>query len=147
MATALLIDTLEERVEGVFGDPGDPMWALDLRALELLWDEAAIVWECDARTFEFWYVSAGAEAVLGWPRERWTAEPGFWAGVVVHPGDRDDAVAYCVAETGACRDHEFVYRARAADGRVVRLRDFVKVIAGDDGAPESLRGIMVVVRD
>jgi len=67
--------------------------------------------------------------------------------VVMHPGDRDDAVAYCVAETGACRDHEFVYRARAADGRVVRLRDFVKVIAGDDGAPESLRGIMVVVRD
>lgn len=147
MATALLIDTLDERVEAVFGAEGDPMWALDLRALELLWDEEAITWERDARTFEFWHVSAAAEAVLGWPRTRWTVEPGFWAGAVVHPRDRDRVVATLVAQTAACRDHELAYRARAADGRVVRLRDIVKVVCGDNGAPESVRGVTLVERD
>lgn len=147
MSTGLLVDTLEARVDAVFGGSDDPMWALDLRALEMLDDELAIVWECDARTFEFWHVSASAEEVLGYPRDRWTSEHGFWAGVVMHPSDRDDAVDYCVAETGACRDHAFDYRARAADGRIVRLRDFVKVIADEDGFPERLRGVMVVVDD
>ena len=85
--------------------------------------------------------------MLGYPRDRWTAEQGFWAGVVVHPDDRDESVSYCVAETGACRDHAFVYRARAADGRVVRLRDFVKVISDENGFPERLRGVMVVMDD
>lgn len=147
MATALLIDTLDERVEAVFGADSDPMWALDLRALELLWDEEAITWERDARTFEFWHVSAAAEAALGWPRTRWIVEPGFWAQVVVHPDDRDRAVSTLVARTAACRDHELVYRARASDGRTVRLREIVKVITGDGGGPECLRGVTVVERD
>ncbi|HET7229503.1 MAG TPA: PAS domain-containing protein [Longimicrobium sp.] len=147
MTTALLIDTLEDRVEAVLGIESDPMWALDLRALELLWDEDTIVWECDARTFQPWHVSASAEAVLEWPRARWTGEPGFWARVVVHPDDREAAVAYCAAEARAGRHHEFVYRALTASGRVVRLRHWAKVIPGDDGAPECLRSAMVVIRD
>lgn len=147
MATALLIDTLDERVEAVFGAGHDPMWALDLRALELLWDEEAITWERDARTFEFWHVSAAAETALGWPRTRWIVEPGFWAGAVVHPDDRDRAVSTLRAHTAACRDHQLAYRARAADGRVLRLREIVKVIRGDTGAPESVRGVTLVERE
>jgi len=142
MSAGLLMEPLEERVEAVFGHDDDPMWALDLRALEALEDERAIVWECDARTFAFWHVSASAEAVLGYPRERWH-EPGFWTGVVMHPGDRDASLSHCVAETNACRDHALAYRARAANGGVVRLRGFVKVIADEGGAPERLRGIMI----
>ena len=147
MATALLIDTLEERVEAVFGDAGDPMWALDLRALELLWDEEAVTWERDARTFEFWHVSAAAETALGWPRTRWIVEPGFWAGAVVHPDDRDRASSTLVAHTNAGRGFSQSYRARAADGRVLRLREIVRVVTGDGGAPESVRGVTLVERD
>lgn len=147
MSSILLNDTIEARVDAVFGNPYDPMTELDRRAVEALDGERAIVWECDARTFAFSHVSASAEDVLGHPRARWTDEPGFWANVVLHPGDRDESVSYCVAETGACRDHAFVYRARAMDGRVVRLRDFVKVITRTDGTPERLRGVMVAVRD
>jgi len=145
--SSTLNDTIEARVEAVFGDAAEPMSSLDRRAVEMLDGEQSIVWECDARTFAFSHVSASAEDVLGYPRARWTDEPGFWANVVLHPGDRDQSVSYCVAETGACRDHAFVYRARAVDGRVVRLRDFVKVITDGAGAPERLRGVMVAVRD
>lgn len=137
-------ETVEAAVEAVFGSPSDPMPVVEARAAELLGPEA-MVWEADAVTVIFSYVGQSAEAVLGYPVRRWTEEPTFWADVVLHDDDRDGAITYCVAETAACRDHAFVYRARAADGRVVRLRDYVQVITGDDGKPSLLRGVMVAV--
>src|SRR5690348_15495438 len=38
----------------------------------------AIVWEADARTFEFSFVSEQAEPILGYPVEQWLREPQFW---------------------------------------------------------------------
>jgi len=106
----------------------------------------AIVWEGDAQTFQFTYVNRRAEDLLGYPTERWL-EPGFWAETVVHPEDRDDAVAFCALATGQCRDHAFEYRAIAADGRVVRLRDIVRVVVGERGVPTKLRGVMIAIDD
>jgi PAS domain-containing protein len=100
------------------------------------------VWEGDPQTFIFTYVSAAAEQVLGYPAARWK-EPGFWAQTVVHPADASDAVAYCALATGQGRDHDFQYRARAADGRAVLLHDVVHVIKGPRGVASRLRGIMV----
>ena len=106
----------------------------------------AILWEGDAKTFQFTFVSQAAERILGYPVARWY-EPNFWADVIVHPEDRDDAVAYCALATGQGRDHTFEYRARAADGRLVWLRDIVRVVPGAKGVPESLRGVMVDVTE
>jgi PAS domain-containing protein len=137
--------TLEERIDEAFGENTEDIARVDARAAELLDGHDAITWEADASTFAFSHVSRSAEAVLGYPVSRWTGEPTFWADVVVHDADRDEAVSFCVAETGQCRDHAFEYRARAVDGRVVRLRDYVRVIADAAGRPSRLRGIMVVV--
>jgi signal transduction histidine kinase/CheY-like chemotaxis protein len=41
------------------------------------------------------------------------------------------------------RDHEFEYRALAADGREVWLRDIVHVVRDADGRPTTLRGLTV----
>ena len=112
----------------------------DLQAL--VDDLDAIVWEGDAQTFQFSFVSKAAEKILGYPAERWY-EPDFWADVVIHPDDRDHAIAYCALATGQGRDHTFEYRARAADGRLVWLRDVVRVVLGDKGIPVSLRGVMI----
>ena len=138
---------LEECVEAVFGDHSDPMPLLEARARTFLPGQDAIVWECDARTFVFSYVSESAERVMGYPARRWTDEPTFWADVVLHSEDREPSVNYCVAETRQCRDHAFEYRAVAADGRVVRLRDIVAVLPDANGAPERLRGIMIPVSE
>lgn len=137
--------TVDERVDAAFGALSDPIALVDARAIELLSDHQAIVWEADASTFVFSYVSRSAEVVLGYPAERWTDEPTFWADVVLHQADRDESIAYCVSETTQCRDHAFEYRAKAIDGRVVRLRDYVRVITDAAGKPETLRGVMVVV--
>src|SRR6266480_2404681 len=37
-----------------------------------------IVWEADAQTFAFTFVSPQAERMLGYPLARWTTEPTFW---------------------------------------------------------------------
>lgn len=136
---------LDARAEAVFGAATDPMPVLAERARTLLAGLQPIVWEADATTFVFSYVSEEAEAVLGYPVSRWTDEPTFWADVVLHPTDRDESVTYCATETACCRDHNFEYRAVTADGAVVRLRDIVRVVPAEDGSPARLRGVMVVM--
>ncbi|MEO8103638.1 MAG: PAS domain S-box protein [Betaproteobacteria bacterium] len=103
-----------------------------------------IVWEADATTFVFSFVSSNAERLLGYPVEDWL-QPGFWASHI-HPDDRDQAVQYCAACTGRIEDHEFEYRFIARDGRAVWMTDIVKVIA-DAGKPHWLRGLMVDITE
>ncbi len=104
-----------------------------------------IVWEADARTFEFTFVSQQAERLLGYPIERWLSEPTFWKDHI-HPDDRAWAVETCVLHTARMTDHTFEYRMLAADGRVVWLRDMVSVII-DAGRPVALRGLMIDITD
>ena len=102
----------------------------------------AIVWEADARTLAFSFVSRRAETVLGYPVERWTREPDFWAGRI-HPDDRDQVMQIYRDAIAGGRDHEFEYRSVAADGREVWLRDIVHVVRDGDGQPTTLRGLTV----
>jgi PAS domain-containing protein len=134
----------EALADDVFGDNADDMQALQLRADEMLPPDA-ILWECDATTFAFSYVSPSAEAALGYPTRSWIDDTAFWATKVVHQHDASEALTYCAAETACDRDHAFEYRAVAADGRVVRLRDVVRVVPPLDGHPKRLRGVMFVV--
>jgi len=135
-----------ELAEKAFGNDRDPIEAVSAHAAALF-DVPVIVWEGDAQTFAFSFISRSAEELLGHSATRWTGEPAFWAESVVHPDDRDDAVAYCALATAKCADHAFTYRARAADGRVVWLADYVRVIRGARGVADRLRGIMIDVTD
>lgn len=136
---------LNNRLKSVFGSPSDPMPLLEQRAHEILSDLEFILWEGDAQTFQFTFVSQSAEAILGYPCERWLTEASFWCDTVVHPADRNDAIGYCALATGQGRDHDFVYRALTAEGRTIWLHDVVCVIKGEKGLAERLRGIMVVI--
>lgn len=147
MTTSSLTADLAERLDLVFGAPSDPMPLLERRAAEQFPDQTVIVWEGDATNFEFLFVSDSVRGVLGYPKERWVQEPTFWADVVVHPEDRDYAVSYCALCTGKGKDHDFEYRAVAADGRVVRLHDVVRVVKGPRGVVTHLRGLMFDVMD
>lgn len=139
-------DRYLETAKRAFGDARESIEAVALRA-QGMFDRPVIVWEGDAQTFEFSYVSKAAEEILGHPSTRWTTEATFWADAVVHPEDRDDAVAYCALATGKCLDHAFVYRAKTADGRTRWLADYVQVVRGTRSVAERLRGIMIDVTD
>lgn len=100
-----------------------------------------IVWEADAETFRFTFVSPRAERLLGYPSALWIDDPAFWVEHI-HPEDREHAMNYCRQCVLDKRDHEFEYRMLAADGRVIWLRDIVTIVL-EDGRPKKLRGIMV----
>lgn len=102
----------------------------------------AIFWEADAVSFEFTYVSPRAEPILGYPMERWLHEPGFWVKIL-HPEDREWVVECCRQATAEGRDNDFEYRALAADGRTVWMRDMVYVEKDASGQARLLRGVML----
>ncbi len=104
-----------------------------------------IVWEADARTFQFTFVSDQAERVLGYPLERWVSERSFWKDHIFED-DRKWAVDQCVSATEQKRNHDFEYRMVASDGRIVWLRDLVTVVVDHDEAT-SLRGVMFDVTE
>lgn len=111
---------------------------------DLVDSTAGIVWEADAETVNFTYVSQEAERLLGYPLEAWL-EPGFWVKHL-HPEDRSWAPAFCAEQTRQQKAHDFEYRILARDGRLVWLRDIVKVIV-EDGQPRWLRGVMVDITE
>ncbi|HVF90016.1 MAG TPA: ATP-binding protein, partial [Blastocatellia bacterium] len=102
----------------------------------------AIVWEADAITGRFTFISKRAEQILGYPVDRWLTEEDFWVGII-HPEDRDFAVESRRRSMAEGRNNDFEYRAIAADGRVVWLHDTVEVVPGAARKPESMRGMMV----
>ncbi len=116
------------------------------RFQDLLEGLDAIVWEADATTWQFTFVSRRAQDILGYPVASWLADPAFWPSII-HPEDRDRAVSFCRVATGEGRDHDFEYRALAADARVVWLRDIVRVVKDARGRAVQLGGLMVDVSE
>src|SRR5262245_41724824 len=106
----------------------------------------AIAAEADARTFRFSFVSRSAEAILGYPVQQWLDEPDFWARHL-HPDDRDRTVNRCLVETREGRDHTLEYRMVAADGRVVWIRDTVRVVRDPAGRPAALQCLLVDISE
>ena len=110
---------------------------------ELMETINAIVWEADPITWQFTFVSKAAEQILGYPVERWLSTPDFWANYLLHPDDREAAIKGCLEHIAAGTDHELEYRAVAADGRAVWLRDNVRIITDETGKAIRLRGVMI----
>jgi PAS domain S-box-containing protein len=119
--------------------------AAQQRFRDLVNSVEGIVWEADAQTFQFLFVSKQAERILGYPVERWLSEPTFWADHL-HPDDRERAVQFCEEAVADKRDHDFEYRIIAADGRAVWVRELVSVVVQGDRATR-LRGVMVDITE
>ena len=112
---------------------------------ELVGAVEAIIWKGEAQTLRFTFVSDQAEAILGYPAQRWVQEPTFWQEHI-HPEDRSWAVAFCRKAVAKKEGHAFEYRMISADGGVVWLRDIVRV-AVEDGVPTQLFGVMVDITE
>jgi PAS domain S-box-containing protein len=104
----------------------------------------AIVWEAEPETLRFTFVSQRAEAILGYPVERWLTQPDFWVQLI-HPDDRERILQQRVNADG--RDHDLEYQALAADGRIVWLRDLAYIVPDDSGRVRHLRGLMIDITE
>ncbi|MEK7372462.1 MAG: PAS domain S-box protein [candidate division NC10 bacterium] len=104
----------------------------------------AIVWAVDVATRGFVFVSRRAEPLLGYPVERWIEEPGFLLSRI-HEDDRARVVGVVKAVMHDGQDREVEYRASAADGRVLWLRDHMHLVPDEPGRPRQLRGLITDV--
>ena len=100
-----------------------------------------IVWECDAKSFNFSFISQKVEKILGYTAEEWLSSKTFWIDHI-HPEDKQWTIDYCTLKTNKNLNHDFEYRMIAKNGAIVWLKDIVNVISEND-QPFSLRGIMI----
>ena len=102
-----------------------------------------IVWEADAKTLQFTFISKQAERLLGYAFEDWFVQTGFWKDHV-HPEDYERASALYLKASQERETQDFEYRMQAADGRWVWLRDMVSVsLDKDKEGPAKLQGVML----
>ncbi len=115
----------------------------ELRRLRsLVADLDAVVWEADASSGRFTFVSQRAWDLLGYPPKVWIEEPSFWADHV-HPDDREHAVKGFMAGVTDATPHDTEYRFLHRDGSVVWLRDIGHTVTDMEGHPVVVRGLMV----
>ncbi len=99
-----------------------------------------VVWEANPNSFEFLFVSEQAERLLGYPREQWISDPGFWLSHV-HPDDQLLAQNFRMRGLEQEKSSQFEYRMIASDGRAVWLRE-ISTYTMDAGTPQALRGVL-----
>ena len=122
----------------------DSVFALrssEVRYRALVHSIDGIVWEADAESLAFTFVSQSAERILGYPLLQWSDDPDFWQDHLVDE-DRDRVLHLCGAAGQALGDFEFQCRMIAADARIVWMHVKVQVIV-DPGCAPKLRGIMM----
>ena len=112
------------------------------RVRSLIADLDAIVWEADARTMLFTFVSGGSTDILGYSPQEWLAEPTFWADHL-HPDERERMIAQFVRAATAGWSFDAQYRFLAKNGSTVWLRDLGHVVRDVEGLPTLVRGLMV----
>jgi PAS domain S-box-containing protein len=112
------------------------------RSRDLIAGLDGIVWEADARSHAWLFVSAGVTQILGYTPGEWLAQPTFWADHL-HTDDRERAVGEFIRAATHGTPFDVEYRVFAKDGRTVWVRDLGHAVAGDEGRPALLRGLMV----
>ncbi len=88
------------------------------------------------------YMSPQAEDMLGYPVQRWYDDPGLWLKIL-HPDDRDAAIAANEAHISTGEPLQLDYRLLAADGHVVWVREQSDVVLDEHGVPVSSQGILL----
>ena len=106
----------------------------------LLESTQAIPWKIDWPAATFEYVGPQIEKLLGWRQDSWRTVDD-WAQRM-HPDDRAWVVDFCVKQSQSGIDHEADYRALAASGEYVWIRDVVHVARNPAGEPLALVGFM-----
>ncbi len=100
-----------------------------------------IVWEADAETGRYWFVSPRVEHRLGYPASTWLETPGFWAEII-HAEDRPMAEAHRARCLRDGRAGEVEYRVVASDGRAIWFRESLSIEADAEGRPRVIRGCL-----
>ena len=95
--------------------------------------------------FPFVYVSPQIEAMLGFPAERFVAEPELWVERL-HPADREwvlEQERRAVRDSAHDGSSDREYRLIRSDGRVVWVWERDTVVRDDSGRPVTCEGLLI----
>ncbi len=115
---------------------------LEYSAIEYLLESlAGVPWRMDFSSNSYTYIGERGEEVLSYTLEDWSSFEKWTKSI--HPDDREGAVNYCLCETAAGDDHTFEYRLIKKSGKVIWIRDVVKLIMDENNNVKELVGFMV----
>jgi PAS domain S-box-containing protein len=103
-----------------------------------------IVWEADADTLEFTFVSDSLLHILGYTSFQWLSDKNFWLSCVYHE-DRDK-VSKNYKHQASLPGNSLDFRMVRPDGTIVWVRNIISKVHGSD-QPASLCGIMVNITE
>jgi PAS domain S-box-containing protein len=86
------------------------------------------------------------EDILGYPRERWADEPGFWRECI-HPADREAAVDRHSRFVKGGESYDDEYRMIRADGETCWIRETAVVVPADRSVPSIVQGVVADITD
>ena len=92
------------------------------------------------------YISPQVEEILGYTPDEWVADQGLWPRVL-HPDDRNRALAENVRHNETGEPFALEYRVVAKDGRIVWLRDEAVLIRDERGQPMHSQGVMMDISE
>ena len=92
------------------------------------------------------YVSPQIEAILGYHPQEYIEDPQLWENIL-HPDDREEAMATYLRGRESGGPFVFEYRLLARDGRTVWFRDSAIVLTDALGQAEYIQGVMLDITD
>jgi len=111
----------------------------------LLGSTRAVLWEADAQTKAFSYISPEVHRLLGYSAEQWLSAPDFLLSHV-HSEDQDRITRCFEQAISTLEDQSIDYRVVAADGRLQTLRMIVNIVK-DAGQVTSIAGVMIDISE
>src|SRR5436190_10136597 len=112
------------------------------RARNLVAQIDGVVWEVDAASMSFTFVSDGVRTLFGYGADEWLADAGFWSDHL-HPDDRAAAIERFVRIASEGGDFDDAYRFLAKEGSWVSVRDVGHATADPEGKPATVRGLIL----
>lgn len=110
----------------------------------------ALVWfgpvSPDLRSYKLSYLNDYLFDLTGWTRQEWFGTPGFWRDLI-HPDDRDTALAATEEMMRGERSIGPQYRLRARDGRYIWVRSAIHIERDGAGVPVRMYGITLDVTE
>jgi PAS domain S-box-containing protein len=101
-----------------------------------------IVWEADAGSGRFTFVSRRAEPLTGYPLAEWRGDAEFWRRLV-HPEDRAQATRRRADAMREGTDFDLEYRIVTKSGREMHVRDSARAVRDARGTLRQWRGVIV----
>lgn len=102
----------------------------------------AIVWRHEANSPYIRYISKPVEKITGYSIDEWIKIPNFWENHI-HTDDRDSTLkVFKEFYRNEAVSHEFEYRMYTRNGKVIWIRDNVKIVR-KDGQPVEFIGVMI----